>query len=552
MAAAVVAATEGLNVVVFDKAKALGGTTATSGGAVWVPGNSAAQRAGKPDALEDARRLLRDEAGTYFRADLTDAYLASGAEALDYLALHTDIEFEPAAIPDYVSEKPGATLNGRALVPVPFDGAILGKNFCLVRPPRSAFMILGGLMIGRKEIPQFLHPLSSWAAFKQVTRLLVGYAKDRLRFSRGTRLLLGNALIARALHTALKRGVKFHTQAALVDLLQEGGRVTGATVRTSHGLITVQASTGVVLATGGIAHSARLRDAHAPQHPHHLSLASQENTGDAAEAAMRVGGAIDTELQSPGFWTPASISVDARGRETLYPYGHLDRGKPGAIIVNAAGRRFVNESDSYHHVVLAMFRTGAVAPLGKAFIVCDSDFIAKYGLGLVKPAPFPTRSHVRNGYLKRADNLAALAAQLGVDVTGLQDEVARHNRFAVSGHDDDFGKGDTAFNRYNGDPLVTPNPCLAPITRPPFHAIELFPCTIGMAAGLRTDANSRVLGKDGVPIGGLYACGNDMGSVTRGAYPGPGITIGPAIVFAYRAMLHAARENHIKTKETTT
>ena len=296
----------------------------------------------------------------------------------------------------------------------------------------------------------------------------------------------------------------------------------------------------MVLATGGFSHSPSLRDENSHAFPHQYSLASEENTGAAAHAALRIGAVIDNELASPGFWTPASKAIDSAGRETLFPYGHLDRGKPGAIIVDRSGRRFVNESDSYHHVVLAMFRQGAHAPHGTAFIVCDSEFIRKYGLGLAKPAPFPPGVHVRNGYLARADSIAELAAKIGVDAEGLRDEVGRYNGFASTGKDEDFGKGDTAFNRYNGDPLVKPNPCLLPLVRAPFYALEIFPCTLGMAVGLKTDANARVVDGNGAPIAGLYACGNDMASFTRGAYPGPGITIGPALVFAYRAMRHAA------------
>ncbi len=540
LGAALVAACEGMSVALFEKADALGGTTATSGGAIWIPGNSATEAAGYPDSLADARRLLEIESGGSWRGDLVDAYLASGREAIDYLAHRTDVQFERLSSPDYVSDKPGASLAGRALSPLPFDGRRLGRAFELVRAPRPAFMILGGLMIGRREIPNFLRPYSSWKALHQVTRVLARYLVDRLRFSRGTRLLMGNALIGRALHSALRLGVQVHTTAALKQLQRDGKRVTSATVDIAGVEHRVRAARAVVLATGGFPHSASHRGAYASRHPHHLSLASPENTGDAANAALQVGAIIDERLESPGFWTPASISVDAMGRETVFPYGHIDRGKPGAIIVDTSGRRFVNEADSYHHVVLAMFDRKAFAPHGSAHIVCDSDFVRKYGLGLVKPAPFPLGTHLKSGYLKRGQSLRELAGSIGVDPDGLEAEVARHNRFARTGVDADFRKGCSAFNQYNGDPTVAPNPCLAPIMRAPFYAIEIFPCTIGMASGLKTDADARVLDPQDQPIDGLYACGNDMASFTRGSYPGPGITIGPALVFAYRAMQHAA------------
>lgn len=543
MTAAVVAACRGLRVVLFEKADRLGGTTATSGGAIWIPGSSQARAAGMADSLDEARRFLAHQLGDTLRADLVEAYLASGAEAVDYLAKHTAMRFDPMAAPDYVSDAPGASAQGRCLAPTPFDGRLLGRHFDRVLPPREAFMVLGGLMVGRREIPMLLRPWASAATFRHVLQLLVRHARDRLRFSRGTRLLMGNALIARALHSGLQRGVDFRTGAALERLVHDGRRVAGAWVRDAGGPLVVHAARGVVLATGGFPHDPALRATLAPAHPHRHSLASPGNVGDALRAACAVGAAVDDGVASPGFWTPASVAVASDGSETVFPYGHLDRGKPGAIIVDTSGRRFVNESDSYHHVVLGMFRAGAVAPTGRAFLLCDRDFIDRYGLGLVKPAPFPHGPHLRSGYLHRADTLRRLAEGLGIDPEALQDEVARHNRYAAEGHDPDHGKGGSVFNRYNGDDRGQPNPCLLPLARAPFYAIELFPCTLGTAAGLRTNADAQVLDTHGTPIDGLYACGNDMGSVVRGAYPGPGITIGPAIVFAYRAMGHAAGQS---------
>jgi 3-oxosteroid 1-dehydrogenase len=540
MSAALVAACEGLSVAVFEKAAQLGGTTATSGGAIWIPGSSQSRRAGVQDSIEDARRYLRGQIGAPLRTDLLDAYLASGPEAVDYLEQRTELRFEYVPLPDYVTDADGAVDKGRALAPQPFDGARLGRDFALVLPPREAFMLLGGLMVGRKEIPMLLAPFASLAALRAVVRLLARHAWDRLCHPRGTRLLLGNALIARAVFSARRLGVDLHVRHALKTLVQDRGRVIGARVDTPAGPVKVRARRAVVLAMGGFPHCPQLREQLAPHHPHRHSLASPGNTGDAIRAAVSVGAALDADLPSPGFWTPASVAPDGRGGEIVYPYGHLDRGKPGAIIVDATGRRFVNESDSYHHVVLGMFRAGAVPPQGRAFIVCDHRFISRYGLGLVKPAPFPHRAHLRSGYLRRAATLDGLAAQLGVDADALKDEVGRHNRHASIGHDPDFGKGATAFNRYNGDDRGQPNACLLPLDQPPYYAIAIHPCTLGTAVGLRTDADARVLDTHSRPIEGLYACGNDMGSVFRGTYPGPGITIGPARVFAYRAMRHAA------------
>ena len=229
------------------------------------------------------------------------------------------------------------------------------------------------------------------------------------------------------------------------------------------------------------------------------------------------------------------------GGRGAYPHLALDRAKPGLIAVNAAGLRFVDEAVSYHEFVVAMHRSNETVPTVPAWLVCDRDFVRNYGLGRVPPGPRRLSSYVRSGYLIQAPTLDALAAKIGVDAAGLRDSVARNNRFAETGVDDDFGKGSTDFDRHNGDPSHQPNPCLGPIASPPFCAMAVYPSTLGSSVGLKTDPDGRVLSASGEPISGLYACGNDMASIMRGHYPGPGITLGPGMVFAYRAAMSLAR-----------
>jgi succinate dehydrogenase/fumarate reductase flavoprotein subunit len=218
----------------------------------------------------------------------------------------------------------------------------------------------------------------------------------------------------------------------------------------------------------------------------------------------------------------------------------MDRPKPGLIAVNAAGQRFVNEADSYHHFVLAMFRSHRTVPTLPAWLVCDAAFVAKYGLGAIHPGTTDLRPFVARGWLTVAPSIGELAGKIKVDAAGLADSIARNNRFAQSGVDEDFAKGSTRLNRYNGDPNHQPNPCLGPIGPGPLCAMPVWPAEIGTSTGLETDANARVLDRQGRPIDGLYACGNDQASVMRGTYPGPGTTLGPALVFGYLAAHHAA------------
>ena len=214
-----------------------------------------------------------------------------------------------------------------------------------------------------------------------------------------------------------------------------------------------------------------------------------------------------------------------------------DRGKPGVIAVDARGKRFVNEAMSYHEFVQAMFRANAVP----AWLLCDRHCLWTYGLGAVRPFVHSLDHYVRTGYLLRAATIADLASALGVDRAALEDTIERYNADARIGVDREFGKGSNAYHRYVGDAAHQPNPCMAPIERSPYYAVALYPGDLGTSAGLRTNARAQVLDRNGAPIPGLYACGNDMDSIMKGAYPGPGITLGPALTFGYLAARHVAR-----------
>lgn len=231
-------------------------------------------------------------------------------------------------------------------------------------------------------------------------------------------------------------------------------------------------------------------------------------------------------------------------RAVLFPHIVLDRAKPGLIAVNARGLRFVNEASSYHEFVDAMLASPEIGPRKPAWLICDAAFIWLYGLGLVRPWQLSLRRHLKAGYLRRASTLLELAKDIGVDPAGLADTVARHNGFAATGRDEEFGRGSTRLNRQNGDSSRSPNPCLAPIDRSPFYAVAVWPADLAASAGIRTDADARVLNGGGEAIAGLYAIGNDMASIMKGTYPGPGTTLGPAIVFGYRAVQHMHANQH--------
>ena len=538
MTAALVCALHGLDVLLCEKSGQVGGTTATSAGTIWVPGTRQARDAGMNDTIADASRYLGAIIGA--ADDRREIYLNTAADAVEYLDRNTDVKFSIyAKHPDYLANCPGSTIAGRALAPLPFDGRLLGRDFKRLRPPIGEFMALGGMMISRDDIDPLTRPFASLASFKKAASLVWRHALDRLLYSRGTRLLMGNALAARLFYSLRRNNVPVWLSTSLHDLVTDGTGVCGAVAQVNGEPRGIVARRGVILATGGFGGSIeRLNEHVRPGLAHALAFAGAE--GDGMRTAAAVGAAIELDHESPVFWTPVSDTRWLEGGRGAYPHLALDRSKPGLIAVNAAGRRFVDEAVSYHDFVLAMHRSHETTPTIPAWLVCDRAFIEKYGLGRIPPGARGWSWAVRNGYLVEAGTIDALAGKIAVDAAGLRSSIDQNNRSADTGEDETFGKGSTEFDRNNGDPENKPNPCIGRIEARPYYAMPVYPSTLGSSIGLKSDADGRVLGANGKPIAGLYACGNDMASIMRGTYPGPGITLGPALVFGYRAAVAIA------------
>ncbi len=542
MTAACVAAREGCRTLLLEQAERVGGTTAISGGMVWVPANHKAAAVGRPDDVEAARTYLRHVVP---QADpsLVEAYLDHGDEAIRYLETHTKVQLQPVVTyPDYYPDLPGATLGGRVLEPVPFDGASLGRDFALLRDPLPEFTLAGGMMISRQDIPHLRRAGKSMRSAWHVGKLLARHARQRLRAPRGTTLYLGNALAARLLASVRECGVTLAMATPLHALRLRDGRVADVVLTPAAADApgtTLRARRGVILATGGLSHGGQLRARYVPKAAGSLTATVSPGTAArGATLAQQVGAALSPRTEAGALWVPASTFRRADGSAGVYPHTVADRAKPGLVAVDREGRRFVNEAVSYHEFVRAQLRAGPEAI--PAWLVCDRDFLWKYGLGRVKPFTLAVARHVRDGYLRRGDSIAALATAIGTAPAALAATLEAYNRDARDGRDPAFGRGGDAYQRHLGDADRTPNPCVAPIERAPFYAVAVWPADLGMAAGIRTDANARVLDEAGAPIAGLYACGNDMHSVMEGAYPGPGITLGPALTFGYLAARHTA------------
>lgn len=539
MATALAAALMGLKVVLCEASGQVGGTTSTSAGTVWVPGNRQGQEAGYRDTKEAASRYLEALSGADDAYGRRQAYLATANEAIKYLERHSAVKFASAGRhPDYLP-LPGAAVSGRALAPLPFDGRRLHDGFARIRPPLPDFMVLGGMMVGKTDVAALIGRYRSWRNLAHTLRLLMRHGLDRLRHPRGTRLVMGNALVARLYYSLLQAGVTIHFDCVLCELISGPDGVHGATFAQPGGRRVLRSRLGVVLATGGVGHHAGLRTQLADTPADLDSLAYEGNRGEGLQAALRLGASLE-QHDGNFFWQPVSRVPTAKGYR-LFPHLYMDRTKPGIIAVNTAGRRFVNEADSYHHFVEAMLRPqeGGASAL-PCYLICDARFIRQYGLGVIPPGKRSLRPYLRSGYIAMAPDLASLAARLGISAEGLAASVERNNRDAATGVDTQFDKGASALNLLNGDPTHRPNPCLGYLRLPPFYALPVWPADAANSAGLSTDADGRVLDTDENPIPGLYACGNDMASIMRGSYPGPGITLGPALVFGYRIARHVS------------
>jgi succinate dehydrogenase/fumarate reductase flavoprotein subunit len=543
MAAAITARHRGLEVLIAEKEPQFGGTTARSGGWLWIPGTSLARAWGIVEEPEAARTYLHHQAGNSFDAARVDAFLSAGPEAVDFFTTETAVRFDmPLVFPDYHAEAPGGAQGGRSMVTRPFDGRELGERIKALGAPLPELTIFGIMLGSGKDIVHFMRATKSFASAMYVARRLGRHLLDVLRYGRGMTLTNGNALAGRLAKSALDLNIPMWLSSPVRELIMDADAVRGGIVEKDGRPVRVTARHGVVLACGGFPHDIARRKAmfpHAPTGMEHYSPGPAGNTGDGLRMAEAVGGRIDDTLPNAAAWVPVSLPARKNGSTGVMPH-FIDRAKPGVIAVNKDGKRFCNEADSYHDFVQQMMKSANPGEEPASFLICDHRTLRKYGLGCVPPFPMPIGRHLRSGYLMRGRTLADLAASAGIDVKGLEATVAQFNATAAQGRDPAFGKGTRAYNRFQGDALHGPNPCLAPVERGPFFAIKLVVGDLGTYAGIETDTYSRVLRADGSPIRGLYAAGNDIASIMGGNYPGAGITLGPALTFGYIAGRHIA------------
>jgi 3-oxosteroid 1-dehydrogenase len=528
MSAALASAKHGLDTVVVEKSGHFGGSTARSGGGVWIPGNYALVAAGQvePGDAEESKRYLDAIVGDVVPKVRRDTYLDRGPAVMDFLRENTRVRF--TWVPDYsdyLPERPGGRPAGRSVEPVPLDARFLGQELDRLTPPYTKAP--ANLVVMQADFRKISLGLRSvkgpLTLLKVMLRRILAMVLGRKMYG------MGNAIAIGLRQGLVDAGVPVEYDASLTDLLVEDDRVTGVVVERGGQLHTIRARRGVILGSGGFEKNQELREKFLP-HPTAAgwSTGAEANTGGGHLAGIAAGAA--TDLMDDAWWGP-TIPLPSRAWFCL-----AERNLPGSIIVNSAGRRFMNEALPYVEATHAIYQGEATGVSHvPAWMVIDQRYRNRYLFaGLGPRQPFPG-SWYKAGVVVKAGTVEALAEKIGVPADALAQTVARFNDFAKTGVDEDFHRGESAYDKYYSDPKVLPNCSLHTIDQAPFYAVKIVPGDLGTKGGLVTDEHARVLRPDGTAIPGLYAAGNVSSAVMGHTYPGPGGTIGPALVFGYLA-----------------
>lgn len=535
MTAALTAAQQGLSTVVVEKAARFGGSTARSGGGLWIPNNEALARDRVTDTGDDARRYLEHVVDGTAPLDRQHAFLHHGPRMLSAILSRTPLRMRWVPhYSDYYPEAPGGRAGGRSIEPAPFDGRILGEHLAELEPDYGKAPL--NVVVTQADFRWLnliaRHPRGALRAMR------VGLRWIMARILRKRLLARGQALAA-GLRAGLRDAdVPLWLNTPLLDLVHDGdGRVTGIVVEREGERTTLHAQRGVILAAGGFEQNDTMRKEH-QREPigSQWTVGAKANTGDAIVAAQDLGASVG--LMDDAWWGP-SVPLTGGAWFCL-----AERTLPGCLLVNGEGERFVNEAAPYIDAVRAMYGEGeGPARNMPTWLIADQRYRNRYVFaGLGPRQAFPGRWY-KTGAVHRAGTIEELAERIEVPVDKLGATVRRFNGFAGSGEDADFQRGRSAYDRYYGDPWNRPNPCLAPLDTGPFYAVKIVPGDLGTKGGLHTDVHARVLRHDGSVITGLYAAGNASAAVMGRTYAGPGATIGPAMTFGYLAALHIA-ETH--------
>ncbi|MBP1687256.1 MAG: kstD [Deltaproteobacteria bacterium] len=544
MTAALRAHDMGATTMVVEKAVLFGGSTAISGGVVWVPNNPLMAQHGISDSTDAGLQYLETVTAGTSSTERLRAYVETAPRMMSTLAENSHVRFECVkTYPDYFPEVPGGKSGGRSCEPLVFDALQLGAEFGRMRRMPTERLILGG-RLSMRAADGHLMLAGGLPATWFMLRALVRYytnLRARLQGLRNTNVTLGGALAGRLRLSLMDRAVPLWLNTTLRELLTEGGRVTGACVERDGTLLRIQAKKGVLLATGGFDRNAAMRARYQPAPISDAwSAGCESNTGDSVTLATAVGASLD--LMDDSWWCPAMLNPLCPSAPVWVMI--FEKNLPASIIVNKRGQRFMNEAAPYNDTGKSMLRANTPdAPAIPAYLIFDSTYRRKYPCGPMNPGYAVSDRSLPKGlegaFFEKADTLDGLARKIGVDPAGLLATANRVKEFAVTGHDLDFHRGDSLQDRYYTVNADGPNPTLGPLAQPPFYAVKVYPGDLGTKGGVRTDPRARVLTEANDPIPGLYAAGNCSAAVMGRTYPGAGATIGPAMTFGFIAAEHA-------------
>lgn len=537
LTAALAALDQGMRVVVVEADVLIGGATALSEGMIWVPNNPDAltlEDAPSTDTEEEAAlTYLRATSGNFFDQERARTYIRMAPRALAFAEKAAGLRFALNRYSrDYNPEAEGATLGRRALNPLPASMRGMDRKlFGRLRHPLGTMMVLKGLSIASQDAGDYLNFGRSPAAFARVSSHVLRYAADRLAgWPRGTRLANGNVIVAQLAEGIRLKGGTILTEWPVERLLRKGDGVTGVAGRQGE----IHAKKGVILASGGFNASHASRAMLVGSHSH-VAIPTESDIRPLDELVAETGAALARDVSQPVLWAPASVVPSSIERSGPWPH-FGDRAKPGVICLGPDGTRFANEAQIYHDFVPAMIAATGAHPEGAhCWIITDHRSMRRYGLGPIGPFPARLGPYLRAGYLKTGRTPDDLAKAINLPPRAVRDSIARFNGFAKAGKDSDFGRGESAYDRGNGDSSHSPNPTLGALEQAPFYAIRIVPGDIGCFLGLRVDSNARVLDGNGSVVPGLWAAGSAAAPVTGGTYPAAGLTIGQALTFGYVA-----------------
>jgi 3-oxosteroid 1-dehydrogenase len=535
-------------VLVIEKSHLIGGTSATSGGVIWIPDNHLGKEKGAQDSISEAKDYLKatipaDE----FNEPLIDAYLDQGPKMVKFMQDHTDARYTSLEhYPDYFQDAPGVKLGNRALEPLPVSADVLGDDVDNLHPSGPQTIVFGRYGVNFEESHAFTTQSPGW--FRLFAKIFLTYWLDfswRIKRKRSRRLAFGAASVTRLFASIKKRNIPIWRSAELKEFILGDNRVIGAVIHKDGRLIKVQARRGVIVASGGFGQNQEMREKYLPKPTNSdWGCEPKTNTGDPIKAAEAIGAQL--KFMDKAWW----VTTVKAPNEEFPRLSEVEKSLPGNYTVNKSGKRFANESQNYLTFMLEVLdkekKGESCAPM---YMIFDANHRKNYPVGPLMPGKFFPDKLIKiihkdwfeSDFLTTANTIEELAIQTGIDSEALQSTVKRVNNFSVTGKDLDFQRGDNERDRFSGDPSLL-NPCLGPIDKAPFYAMRIDPGEFATCGGMAINEYGQVLDNDNQAIAGLYATGNCTPALLT-TYPGPGATIGPAMTFGFIAGKHISGSN---------